>query len=697
VPFGHRKIVGILIETLSHTRVAQSKLKTTDELIDRVPVLSPDLLELAKWAARYYHHPLGEVLHAMLPATLRQGKTAKPIATLRWRVGTGREDAGKLQRSPKQRLLLAAIASTGDGLNEDQLNRKFENWRPAIRELEKKQLIKRIEETAKDRPIIRSCQTADPVQLSSEQQDIVSRINTGAVRFQTWLIEGVTGSGKTEVYIQLIEKALTQSKQCLVLVPEIGLTPQLLSRFASRLRVPVTTWHSALTDQERHRVWCTAAGGQAGVIIGTRSAVFLPLPRPGLIIIDEEHDNSLKQQEGFRYHARDLAIVRAQQLDIPVVLGSATPSLESLNNSIQQRYQLLQLRQRAGGAQMPRIALLDIHNANANAAISSSMLAAIASHLEQGSQVLLFLNRRGFAPVLLCSQCDWKSDCPRCDAHMTFHQSDQRLRCHHCGHEQVKPEKCPACAATGLQPIGIGTEQLEQVLQNHFTDRSVLRIDRDAVRRKGSLEKHLAMAEAGAADILLGTQMLAKGHHFPNVTLVGILGIDQALFSADFRGPEYMAQLIIQVAGRSGRAERKGEVLIETRQPRHPLLQLLVTEGYPAFAEAALKERKIAGLPPYSYLVLVRAEAVSRQTAINFLAQITGKLKSTVPQDVQLLGPIPAPMERRAGRFRAQLLLQSDQRLSLHKATTHLRQIASSLPLRSKVRWSIDVDPVEML
>ncbi|MBN1378826.1 MAG: primosomal protein N' [Gammaproteobacteria bacterium] len=696
VPFGHQKTVGVLIENLTKSSIATSKLKTTLELIDQTPVLTAELLNLAKWASLYYQHPLGEVIHTMLPAALRQGKTASPKATQRWQARTGEQRVANLSRAPRQQLLFQAIASATDGLSENQLNEKFEAWRPIVLQLEKKGLLQKMEE-----PIISHARRSAPrqgsIQLNAEQQEIVSRINAETDRFQTWLIEGITGSGKTEVYLHLIQQTLERGKQCLVLVPEIGLTPQLLDRFSSCLDVPVLTWHSALTDQQRHQIWYAASIGQADVIIGTRSAAFLPLLRPGLIIIDEEHDNSLKQQDGFRYHARDLAIVRAQQLAIPVVLGSATPSLESLHNAAQQRYRLLQLHQRAGGAQPPRVALLDIHNAKANEAISNSMLEAIASHLEQGSQVLLFLNRRGFAPVLLCGNCSWKSECPRCDAHMTLHRHDQRIRCHHCGHQQIKPQKCPVCSATDLQPIGIGTEQLEQVLQSRFPNRSVLRIDRDTVRRKGTLEKHLATARAGDADILLGTQMLAKGHHFPNVTLVGVLGIDQALFSADFRGPEYMAQLIVQVAGRAGRAERKGEVLIETRQPQHPLLRLLVSEGYPAFAQAALAERKEAGLPPYSYLILVRAEAVSPNTALDFLDQLAKQLNADTPAEVQLLGPMPAPMERRAGRFRAQLLLQSVQRASLHFTTQRLREMAHRLPQQRKVRWSIDVDPMEML
>ena len=697
VPFGNRNVVGLFIKNLASSEIPAAKLKNTCELIDTVPVLGPDLLKLAQWAGRYYQYPLGEVIQSMLPLALRQGKAAQPKATLRWLACADDQQIDLLHRAPRQQQLLKAIAEQKEGITEDQLHQSFRNWRPAMRELEKKALVRVIEELHAAVLQENTPEKQEPPVLTGEQQNIVNHVTGNAERFNICLIEGVTGSGKTEVYLRLVQHALQRRKQCLVLVPEIGLTPQLLNRFTSRLDATVVTWHSGLSDRQRHQIWYAAGSGRADVIIGTRSAVFLPLARPGLIVIDEEHDTSFKQQDSFRYHARDLAIVRAQQLAIPIVLGSATPSLESLHNAQQQRYQLQYLRQRAGGAQLPAVGLLDIHNSKVNEAVSNAMLGKMADHLQQGSQVLLFLNRRGFAPVLLCDNCDWKSDCPRCDAHMTLHHSDHRLRCHHCGHEQIRPERCPACNATGLQPIGTGTEKLEHVLQTHFPEHSILRIDRDAVRRKGALERRLARAQAGEANILLGTQMLAKGHHFPAVTLVGVLGIDQALFSADFRGPEYMAQLIVQVAGRAGRGERRGEVWIETRQPRHPLLQLLISQGYPAFADAALRERQEAGLPPFSYLALIRAEAVTATTALDFLSQLATELKRTGSGETQLLGPLPAPMERRAGRVRAQLLLQSTYRPALHHCLRRLREIAGGLPQRRKIRWSIDVDPVEML
>lgn len=695
VPFGHREMVGVVVETRNHSHIAPQKLKSILHIIDQTPVLDEKLLAFARWASRYYHHPLGEVIMSMLPAALKQGKDAKPRLLQCWQICSRIDDGEQLKRAPKQWSIYQKIAKSPLGLSELELNKVCQNWKPAVRELEKKGLLAHSEQ-ATIQFHSNNAKREEQLELNREQQNIVANIDRFGKRFKTWLIDGITGSGKTEIYIQLIKQALQRNEQCLVLVPEIGLTPQLLDRFSSRLNASVLTWHSAISDQQRHQIWYAAANGHTGIIIGTRSGVFLPLQSAGLIIIDEEHDSSLKQQEGFRYHARDLAIIRARQLDIPVVLGSATPSLDSLHNVRQQRFQMEKIRQRARGAQLPRMTLLDIHNAPVNQVLSQGMLQAIHKHLEQDSQVLLFLNRRGYAPLLLCNECEWKSECPRCDAHMTLHRSEQRLRCHHCGHEQPQPLQCPSCQKKSLQPIGTGTEQLEQVLCSEFPQHSVLRIDRDATRRKGVLEKHLALARNGQANILLGTQMLAKGHHFPNVTLVGIIGIDQALFSADFRGPEYMAQLIMQVAGRAGRAQRRGEVLIETRQPQHPLLRVLIEKGYDHFAELALMEREQAEMPPFSHLVLVRAEAVSPSTALNFLHGVTEQMQSGLPAAVHLLGPLPAPMARRAGHYRAQILLQSHRRSLLHQAVDHLQDVARKLPSQRKVRWSIDVDPVEM-
>jgi primosomal protein N' (replication factor Y) len=696
VPFGRRLAIGILLEIKQQAAVEQKKLKPILNLIDVNPVLPPDLLALGRWASDYYHHPIGAVLHHMLPALVRQGLPAVAHTESIWRVAAAGKDLdpASLQRAPKQQALLVTLQQNPAGLAAEVLDAGHANWRPAMQALCDKGWAER----ASLAPVNTPRTVVQPAfDLNPDQQQALNAVCSNLNGFNRWLLEGVTGSGKTEVYLGIIEQVLALGRQALVLVPEIGLTPQLLQRFSSRLSVPITVIHSHLSDRQRLNAWLSAASGEARVIIGTRSAIFIPLARPGAIIIDEEHDGSFKQNDGFRYHARDLAIVRAQHLDIPVVMGSATPSLESLLNVQQARYQRLHLPVRTGPAQLPHITVLDARNTPAGQAISSPLQQRVRQHLAAGNQVLIFLNRRGYAPIYMCRACGWSADCQRCDAHMTVHRVRDLLCCHHCGAERPLPRNCPDCNLAELFVLGLGTEQVEEYFQEHFPDYKSVRIDRDTTRRKGQLEQSLQLAHSGTARILIGTQMLAKGHHFPQVTLVGILGIDQALFSADFRGPEYMAQLVTQVSGRAGRAERAGEVLIESRQPQHPLLHALITRGYRAFADAALAERQAAQLPPYTRMALIRAEAVSAQHALGFLAALRTQLQSNMQgSPILLLGPAPAPMERRAGRYRAHLLLQANQPRVLHSALQCVPVLVAGLPQRKSVRWSIDVDPSEM-
>jgi primosomal protein N' (replication factor Y) len=523
----------------------------------------------------------------------------------------------------------------------------------------------------------------------------VDTVSAGLGTFRSFLLEGVTGSGKTEVYLHLIERVLAQGGQVLVLVPEIGLTPQLVARFRARFDVPLALLHSGLTDRERLAAWLAARSGSAPIVLGTRSAIFTPLARPGLLIVDEEHDASLKQQDGFRYSARDLAVWRAHQLAVPVLLGSATPSLESLYNVEQRRYQPLLLPERTGHAELPEYRLIDVRHLSLEDGLSQPLLTRIGQHLAAAGQVLLFLNRRGFAPTLMCYECDWVAECPRCDARLTWHQSDGRLHCHHCGNQRPVDLRCPQCGSPELHPQGQGTERVEQALAAHFPAAERLRIDRDTTRRKGALDRLLEQARTGQRQILLGTQMLAKGHHFPNVTLVGILDADHGLFSTDFRASERMAQLIVQVAGRAGRQDRPGEVLIQTAHPDHPLLATLVTQGYPAFAAAALAERKAACLPPVTSLALLRAESTTASAPIDFLAAVAQQIRETRPAGVEVWGPVPAGMERRAGRWRAQLLLQSAQRGDLQPLLAGLVRALEQRPAARRVRWSVDVDPAD--
>jgi len=530
---------------------------------------------------------------------------------------------------------------------------------------------------------------------NADQQATLDAIAGAGDAFNVFLLEGVTGSGKTEVYLQAMEKVLLAGKQVLVLVPEIGLTPQTLARFRERFSLPVVALHSRMSEKKRLQHWQIAEAGIARIVIGTRSAIFTPLLNPGLIVIDEEHDTSFRQQDHFRYHARDVAILRAQMEGIPVILGSATPSLESLHNARAGRYRHLCLSGRAGGASLPVFQLTDMRSQPVQSGLSEALLAEVRTHLSAGNQVMLFLNRRGFAPTLLCQECGWSAICSRCDIRMTLHLREGILLCHHCDRRAKIPSRCPECRTEGLQATGQGTERLEENLSEFFPQTPIVRIDRDATRRKGTLEKAFARIHAGEAKLLAGTQMLAKGHHFPDVTLVGIVDADSGLFSADFRGPERMGQLLLQVAGRAGRAEKPGVVMIQTHHPDHPLLTLLLQEGYSAFATALLLERKQSLLPPFSYLALIRAEAANAQAAKCFLQEM-GEL---IPSDstLSILGPVPAPMPKRAGRFRFQLLLQANLRSVLHQALKKALPRGETLPSGKKVRWSVDVDPVEMV
>jgi primosomal protein N' (replication factor Y) len=480
-------------------------------------------------------------------------------------------------------------------------------------------------------------------------------------------------------------------------VPEIGLTPQTLSRFKARFRVPVLALHSGMTDRQRLDAWLWAREGSARILIGTRSAIFTPLSRPGLIIVDEEHDSSFKQQDGFRYHARDLAIFRANQLKIPVVLGSATPSLESLQNARSGRYQHLHLTRRAGNATPPVFKLLDIRQQTLDAGLSAALISQIRSHLDQGTQVLLFLNRRGFSPALICHDCGTPVDCTRCDARMTLHRQPPHLHCHHCDRQTPIPRSCAQCGSNQLRPAGSGTERVEDRLQVHFPDIPVLRVDRDSTQRKHALERIMQQVHQGEPCILVGTQMLAKGHHFPKVTLVAVLDADAGLFSADFRGMEKTAQLILQVAGRAGRADHPGEVVLQTLHAEHPMLNTLVHAGYEAFASEELRLRHAGYLPPFSHHALIRAEANRQGLAESFLISLRelAQQQQLLPQGVQCIGPFPAVMEKRAGLFRAQMLMQSPHRPALQHALPLLTGLMQAHPEARRVRWSIDVDPID--
>ncbi len=687
--------MGVVLEQLERSDVPEARLKPVLEVLDREPLLPPDLLQLLRWASRYYHHPVGDVVLGALPRKLREGRPASFPGPTSWRLTKkGREATPEeVARAPLQATLLALLNRNKGRLSAETLGKQLKNWRAGMKRLLEKGWVEVTEAPSCAAPPL---EKEDPPTLNPAQQRAVEAVLEGAERFSVSLLDGVTGSGKTEVYLRIIEQITSRGRQALILVPEIGLTPQLVERFKRRFSQPIAVIHSALSPTEQLAAWLSSRSGETAIVIGTRSALFTPMKNPGIIVIDEEHDSSLKQQEGFRYSARDTAIVRARILGIPIVLGSATPSLESLHNVQRGYYRHLSLPERAGDARPPRFRLVDLRRQPLQEGLSPQLLAAIEEHLQAEGQILLFLNRRGYAPTLLCHECGWVGRCCRCDAHLTFHQHEQRLRCHHCGADSPVKQHCPECGSIDLLPLGMGTERIELLLRSRFPQAGVARLDRDSTRRKGSMQALLEEVREGRIRILIGTQMLTKGHHFPDVTLVGILDTDQGLFSTDFRASERMSQLIVQVAGRAGRAEKPGVVMIQTHHPEHPLLQQLITQGYHHFAMAALKERQEAELPPYTFMALLRAEATAPEQAMAFLHQAREIAAPLCPQEVTLLGPVPAPMERRAGRYRAQLLLQSAKRSALHRLLGPWIPLLERQKNSRRVRWSLDVDPIDL-
>ncbi|MFS8431278.1 primosomal protein N' [Xanthomonas campestris] len=698
VPFGPRELIGVVVER--GQQPSAEGLRAALDWCDDTPLLVDELARSLQWLARYTHAPLGEAQASALPGPLRRGEPLADTHAWAWQLTeAGRTGAGSL-RAGSRPALLAALLLAGP-LAEEPLEQQLPQWREAARNLAKRGYAERVAVAADTLP----ARPGTGPQLNDEQQAATDAIRAGS-GFATYLLDGVTGSGKTEVYLQAIADCLAAGKQALVLVPEIGLTPQTLGRFRARLGVPVHALHSGLSDGERARVWAAAWRGEAKLIVGTRSAVFTPLPNAGLIVIDEEHDGSYKQQDGIRYHARDFALVRGKALDVPVILGSATPSLESLHNAYSGRYRHLRLSRRAGDARPPRVRVLDVRKRPLKDGLSPEVLAGIGATLARGEQVLVFKNRRGYAPVLLCHDCGWTAACQRCSTPlhqtpMTVHAGGRRLQCHHCGARQPAPLACPACASLALQPQGIGTERLEERLVEAFPDAPVVRIDRSTTQRRDALETQLARLGTDAG-ILVGTQILAKGHDLPRLTMVVVVGIDEGLFSADFRAAEKLAQQLIQVAGRAGRADRPGEVWLQTHHPEHPLLQTLVNGGYHAFSDAELQQREAAGFPPFAHLALFRAEAKDVAAANQFLIAVRALVGEQTPAPspalapVECYGPMPAPMPRRAGFQRTQLLLSAAQRSALHRVLDAQMPAIHALPQARRVRWSLDVDPIDL-
>jgi len=684
VPFGRRSLVGIVVEQATQT-AEPDRLKAIDAVLDEAPLLGGELLATLRWAARYYQHPLGEVLFNALPTALRQARALPAAGTTGWQLGAnGRTalDDPKRRRGTRIDALLVALAQ--QPLSAAQAREL--SGAAALRTAASRGWI----ETARiDAP--RPPAPGHP--LNAEQRAAVDAV-LAADGFTPFLLDGVTGSGKTEVYLAIAREALARGRQALVLVPEIALTPQAVRRFRDALGVDIAVLHSGLGDSERARAWLAAARGEPGVVLGTRSAVFVPLARPGAIIVDEEHDASYKQHEGFRYHARDLAIVRAKALDVPVVLGSATPSLESLANVEAGRYRALHLTERAGGAQPPSFRVVDLRHQRLQHGLAAPTLAAIEACLARGEQALVFRNRRGYAPVLLCHDCGWSARCPDCDRAMTLHRRERVLRCHHCDVRQRMPSACPQCGSLGLNPLGEGTERLEEALASRFPGTPIVRIDRDTTRGRRTREALLDSLSADGARLLVGTQMLAKGHDLARLTLVVVVGVDEGLYSVDFRAGERLAQLVVQVAGRAGRAKHAGEVILQTHDPAHPLLCGLIERGYAAVARDLLAERRAAQMPPYAQMALLRAEAPTQDELDAFLAATVAAAPTM--QDVSLHGPLAAPIPRRAGALRGQVLVESESRAAMQAFLSAWLDAVRTLPKQRNVRWSIDVDPMDL-
>ena len=692
VPFGRQKLIGIIVSKPDVSAAPEGTLKRALGLVDAEPLLSGVDLRLLEFAATYYAHPLGSVIMATLPAALRRTSTRKPAPVAYKLTAAGRavDPASLPPRARAQRRLLAELQQL------PVVDHASIAGSAASRAAVKAFIAQGWVRTSAPEPPAAVTAAVEPLagpQLTGEQSAAIAAIRDALGAYQALLLRGVTGSGKTEVYLHAIASVLARDGQVLVLVPEIALTPQLESLIAARFPgIPVATLHSGLADGARAERWQSARHGRARIVLGTRLSVFAPLPALGLIIVDEEHDASFKQGEGFRYSARDLAVVRARQSSVPVVLGSATPALETYRNAIDRRYRLLTLRSRIQAA-LPAIACVDLRQQRPADGLSATLITAITTRIARGEQSMVFINRRGYAPVLMCGSCGWMSDCPRCSARLVLHLRDRQLRCHHCGHNCAVPQACPDCGDTDLAPVGHGTQRVEAALSKHFPAARILRIDRDTTQRKDSWQNMRNRIHDREIDILVGTQILAKGHDFPHLNLVGVINADSMLYSSDFRAAERLYALLTQVAGRAGRGANPGEVLIQTQFPDHPLYAALRDQDYDVFARTQLAERRQAGFPPYMHQALLRAEARGLETALQFLTE-AARAARRLDTGVTIYDPVPANMMRRAGRERAQLLVQSRSRAEL-RAFLNAWQPHLAAAKSTAARWSIDVDPME--
>lgn len=692
VSLGRREVTGVIINIKSESKYDPAKLKSIGPLLDPVPLYSNILLDLITWVSKYYHHPIGDTFQTAMLGALAGGADLNPESEILWQTtDTGQAlDLNELNRAAKQR---AALEYLQHASADKTTLAKLDITSATLKALEKKELVKQVSQII---DLKASPQTDSAKALNDEQQVALDASIQAGDNFSVQLLEGVTGSGKTEVYLQRIAKVIEQGKQVLVLVPEIGLTPQTIERFTARFETPVVTLHSNLNDRERRLAIYHAKNGQAKIIIGTRSAIFVPTENLGMIVVDEEHDLSFKQQSGLRYHARDVAIKRAHLADIPIILGSATPSLETLHNATDGKFIHLKLSKRAANALMPTYHLINLKQQKLNGGLSRPLIDAIKTHVANNSQVLIFINRRGFAPVLMCHDCGWMHKCERCDRPYTLHTNPSRLICHHCTSTKPIIHKCPECDTENpLGDVGTGTEKVEMTLKEIFPDKNVIRIDRSNVSKKGEMDEKLQEIHDGKADILVGTQMLAKGHHFKNLTMVGIVNVDDALFSNDFRATEHLGQMITQVSGRAGRSEKQGEVYLQTAHTDHPLLNVLLKKDFAKYSEVLLEERQATCFPPYAHLAALRAEAHDARLSFEALNACKTELANYPNIEVNCFGPIPAFLAKRAGFFRAQLILHADSRKGIHQALSQISHFLKLNP-QKKVRLTFDVDPQEM-
>jgi len=692
VPFGNKQAVGVIVGLAETSEISSEKLKPVVRILRETPALGRDWLELVQFCSDYYHRPLGEVIFNGLPVRLRK-PGAPPVLNeaAAYRLSaSGREAMAQLPaRAKLKRALLQTLAQSDCG--EELLLAQSASAKQALAELGSAGWIERY------RPSLQpgASHFVEKVALNAEQQGVLGEIERAGPGYGVFLLHGVTGSGKTEIYLRLIARTLAAGRQALVLVPEISLTPRLEQEFRERFPdAPLVSLHSGLADGERTQHWLQAQSGAAAIVLGTRLAVFAPLPKLALIVVDEEQDASFKQQDGVRYSARDVAVFRAREAAIPIVLGSATPALETYARALSGRYRLLELSQRAvPQAQLPLVHTVDMRKHKLEEGLAPPVVQALQERLTRGEQSLVFLNRRGYAPVLMCPACDWVSGCKRCSTRMVLHLADRQLRCHHCGASTSIPRHCPSCGNADIHPFGRGTQRLEETLAALFPQARILRVDRDSTRNKGSFSRMLREIQGGRADILVGTQILAKGHDFPNLTLVAVLNADSALYSADYRAPERLFAQLMQVAGRAGRAGLAGEVLIQTQYPRHPLYLALAQHDYAGFARTLLAEREQAGFPPYVFEAVLRAEAGELKTALEFLRE-AAVLAGPPPPGITLYDPVPMSVTRLAERERAQLLAQSASRKALQAYLAAWSAKLHALPQRA-VRWHLDVDPIE--